>query len=137
MSKSFRIILYFLLFILLFVTLGNFQNSMPFIILITIAVIFGVELTIKKKNQNLENTKSKICKYCQKEIDINASVCPYCKCGLTFNTNTSVLIFLVIIIGFLIFGIFSNNAPLFIKKTVCGLGIRTDFPYCYYIELDK
>lgn len=137
MSKSFRIILYILLFILLFCIFSNEKNPIFEIILIESIIIFITEFGIKRKTKELENLKTIQCKYCKSEIDSTASVCPNCKRGLTFNTNTGVLIFFVIIIIGIVWCIFSNNAPLRVRKTVCGLGIRDDYPYCYYINLNE
>lgn len=137
MSKSFRIILYILLFILMFVIFGNQKNPFPQMILIELIVIFIIEFSTKRKSKELKELKTIKCKYCKSEIDSTASICPNCKRGLTFNTNTSVLIILLFAIAVIIWGILSNNAPLSVRKTVCGLGIRKDFPYCYYVDLNK
>ena len=134
MSKPFRIIIYCSLFILLFTTLGSVsRNPFPAIILIMVATIFVTEKITKKQQEVLKNP-TKLCRYCKKEIDSYATVCPICRRGLTFGTNTGVLVVLLIIIAFFIWGIFSNNAPEFVRETVCGLGIRDDFPYCYKIN---
>lgn len=151
MSKGFklflRILLYcFSFFPILYIILTIEKNNEVLakiitFILLTMEIIITETIIYKNNKVNIENDinndETKICKYCMSEININASVCPYCKRGLTFNTNIGVMIVLVVIVGFLIWGMLSNNAPLFIRETVCGLGIRNDFPYCYYIDFNN
>lgn len=149
MSRGFKLFLRILLYCFSFLPIyfiifsimkdENLIKIITFTLLLLEIVITEIVIhkKLKKDNNQNNNTETKICKYCTSEININASVCPNCKRGLTFNTNTGILIILIIIVGFLVWGIFSNNAPLFIKKTVCGLGIRNDFPYCYYIDFNN
>ena len=135
MSKTFRIILYVLLaFLLLFVFCLNTFTIVPFIFeALGIAI---VEILLHQKQNRMKITNTQVCKYCKTEIDSQAIVCPNCKRGLSFNTNTTVLVILLLLVGLIIWGILSNNAPQKVRETVCGLGIRDDFPYCYYIDLN-
>ena len=135
MSKTFRFILYFLLALLL-LALFCFQTFtvVPFIVEAIGIVI--IEVLLHKKQKAIKASSTKICKYCKTEIDSQATVCPNCKRGLNFNTNTTVLVILLLLVGLIIWGILSNNAPQKIRETVCGIGIRNDFPYCYYIDLN-
>lgn len=80
---------------------------------------------------------TKQCKYCKTEINKDANVCPNCKRALSWKYNPIIACLLLIIVAFIIWGISSNNAPLPIRKTVCGLGLRDDFPYCYYVDINK
>lgn len=155
MSKGFKLFLRILLycfsflpiFFIIFNIVENHDETLVKTITFTLLAleIIITEIVVHKKNKvkiennnnnDINNNETKICKYCMSNININAKVCPNCKRGLTFNTNVGVLAILLIIVGFLIWGIFSNNAPLFMRKTVCGLGIRNDFPYCYYIDFN-
>ena len=88
---------------------------------------------IKRKSKE-KNTK-KICKYCKSEIVSGASVCPICKRSLSWKTNNGLFAILLVIVVFIIWGVFSNNAPEFIRETVCGIGIRDDYPYCFRIDI--
>ena len=87
------------------------------------------------QNTRKIKSKTKICKYCRSEIASNATVCPICKRGLSWKTNNTVFIVLLLIVVFVLWGIFSNSAPGFIRETVCGLGIRNDYPYCYKVVI--
>lgn len=150
MSRGFklflRILLYCFSFLPIFFTVFNIIEDERLVRTITFTLlaleIIITEIIVHKMNEvkiigiDENDNKTKMCKYCMSEININATVCPNCKRGLTFQTNVGVMAVLVIIVGFLIWGIFSNNAPLFMRKTVCGLGIRSDFPYCYYIDFN-
>lgn len=159
MSKGFKLFLRILLYIFSTVPLLIIANMITDIfdkyndhenlIKIILVILLIIEITVteillyrkNKKKNSLEvkntNSNTKICKYCQSEINSNATVCPICKRGLSFSTNKWVFAILLIIFGFLLWGIFSNDAPLFMRKTVCGLGIRKDFPYCYYIDFNN
>lgn len=155
MSKGFKLFLRIILYCFSYLLIDELVMKLPAYIGISISYnlvsvialsllaveIITIEKIIDKKEQekqSTDNTKqTKICKYCKSEINANATVCPVCRKGLTFNTNTGVLAVLLIIIGFMIWGILSNDAPLFIRETVCGIGIRNDFPYCYYIDYDN
>lgn len=155
MSKGFKLFLRIVLYCFSYLLIGNLVMKLPTYIGISIShklvptitfLLLAIEIIVTEKiinkrnqeKQSIDNIKqTKICKYCKSEINTNATVCPVCRKGLTFNTNTGVLAVLLIIIGFLIWGIFSNDAPLFIRETVCGIGIRDDFPYCYYIDYDN
>lgn len=116
------------------------------LILLTIVIfIFFIVRIVRgiKDYITPENKKKqfKTCKYCMSEIDIDATVCPKCRKTLEFSP-LRVLIGLfigsIILIAIFYFGFVANNdAPLGVRKVVCELGIRNDYPYCYYVDTDK
>ena len=87
------------------------------------------------------NIKTKKCKYCMSDIDIKAKICPNCKKSQTSsveNIFVGVTIGIIIILVVCYFGFVANNdAPVEVRKVVCELGIRDDYPYCYYVDTDK
>ena len=90
---------------------------------------------IKLENQKKETTKT--CKYCKTEIKVDATVCPHCRKTLNFSFGRVLIgVFIGLIILYLVF-IANNDAPLEVRKVVCGLGLRDDYPYCYYVDTDK
>ena len=87
------------------------------------------------------NIKTKKCKYCMSDIDIKAKICPNCKKSQTSsggNIFAGVIIGIIVILVVCYFGFVANNdAPVGVRKVVCELGIRDDYPYCYYVDTDK
>ena len=89
----------------------------------------------------INDIKTKKCKYCMSDIDIKAKICPNCKKSQTSsgeNIFVGVIIGIIIILVVCYFGFVANNdAPVEVRKVVCELGIRDDYPYCYYVDTDK
>ena len=81
--------------------------------------------------------KTKKCKYCKSDIDVKATVCPKCSKDQRSGNNPLWLIPIILIIGFFSYCILSPNAPLKAREIVCGLSLRSGFPYCYYIHIDN
>ena len=79
----------------------------------------------------------KKCKYCQSEINDKATVCPNCRRDLRMGNNPLWLIPIFIIIGVGLYFYLSPNAPLSVRETVCGLGLRSDRRYCSYYIWEK
>ena len=74
----------------------------------------------------------KKCKYCKSQIEADAKVCPYCARDLRWGNNPIFLIPIIAIIVVFLYFFLSPNAPLEVKKVVCGLGWRDDTRYCSY-----
>lgn len=89
------------------------------------------------QNHDNEGNKIKQCKYCKSEIPLDAKVCSHCRKTQNFSIGR-VFIGLVIGLGILYLVFVANNdAPLSVRKIVCGIGLRDDYPYCYYVDTDK
>lgn len=73
----------------------------------------------------------KKCKYCLTEINKKAKVCPNCKRDLRWGNNPLWLIPIIIILVIGVYFYLSPNAPLKVRETICGLGLRSGYPYCY------
>lgn len=83
------------------------------------------------------NETTKICKYCKTEIKSDATICPHCRKTLNFSFGRVLIgVFIGLIILYFVF-VANNDAPLEVRKVVCGLGLRDDYPYCYYVDTDK
>ena len=89
------------------------------------------------KQENKKNETTKTCKYCKTEIKSDATVCPNCRKTQNFSFGRVLIgVFIGLIILYFVF-IANNDAPLEVRKVVCGLGLRDDYPYCYYVDTDK
>lgn len=87
-----------------------------------------------------EDIQTKECKYCMKKIDTDATVCPYCRKSQEFSVGR---VFIGVIIGMIVLGLIfyfgfvtNNDAPVGVRKVVCELGLRDDYPYCYYVDTE-
>lgn len=89
-------------------------------------------------NNKIEiNETTKTCKYCKTEIRADATVCPNCRKTQNFSFGRVLLgVTIGLIILYFVF-VANNDAPLEVRKVVCGLGLRDDYPYCYYVDTDK
>lgn len=128
---------------------GTFLGGLYFISIGIVSLIWASRLSKQyQKEENFKNNNdneydnkdestTKLCKYCKSEIPIDAKVCPNCRKTQNFSIGR---VFIGLIIGSIIlYFIFvaNNDAPLSVRKFVCGIGLRDDYPYCYYIDTDK
>lgn len=79
----------------------------------------------------------KKCKYCQKEIDKKAKVCPHCSRDQRITNNPLWLIPIGIILTIILWCVLSSHAPLSIREKLCSVGLRHGYPYCYYYSWEK
>ena len=84
-----------------------------------------------------EENKTKLCKYCNSKIGQNVKVCPNCARDQRITNNPLWLIPIGIVIALILYGVLSPNAPLKVRKVVCGIGLRSGWPYCYYYEWEE
>ena len=148
MSKKMKSIGLLILGIFIMITgVGYFsEDLLVALILVTTSIVtIFYSSKISKKNEtitiDIDDSQPKLCKYCKTEIKSDAKVCPHCRKTQDFSFGRVMLglliglIFMIIIfyLGF----VNNNDAPLEVRRVVCELGLRNDYPYCYYIDTDK
>lgn len=134
----------------IFLLILGFKSMSNFTFLAIIELIIGILLILKSaklskieetENNNNINKETKECKYCKSSININAKICPNCRKTLDFSFSRvmiGLLIGSILLIVVFYFGFVNNNdAPVKVRKVVCELGFRDDYPYCYYVDTDK
>lgn len=146
-KKTLSILLLILGIISIIFGFGTAENGKTlytiFYLAIGIALIIWSSRTMKTYKENAfqgnnnKEKETKICKYCKSEIQIDAKVCPNCRKTLNFSIGR-VAIGLVIGFAILYFVFVANNdAPVKVREFVCNIGLRDDYPYCYYVNTDK
>ena len=120
----------------------TFWGGMLFITIGIVSIVWASKMSKQHKEENWQNydgegNKIKQCRYCKSEIPLETKVCSHCRKTQNFSIGR-VFIGLVIGLGILYLVFVANNdAPLSVRKVVCGIGLRDDYPYCYYIDTDK
>lgn len=135
------------LFLGIFLLIIGFKSIINFTAFAIVELISGILLILKSaKLSKIDETKNnneetKECKYCKSSINVNAKICPNCRKTLDFSFGRvmiGLLIgFIVLIIVFYLGFVNNNDAPVEVRRIVCELGLRSDYPYCYYVDTDK
>ena len=144
MQVKSRVLLYIFLFLISIISYRDIYIVISAAVIIVFLELFLRKIPIKEETKEDTEVIKKVvtknlkqCKYCKKEIDEEATVCPNCRRNQSISNNPVWLIPIFIIIGLFFYCLLSPNAPDSAREIFCSLGIRKGYPYCYKIDTEK